>query len=35
MFDVNIQLYTSLSFVIDREEVLEDGTLVHMSKGLS
>ncbi|MET0898009.1 MAG: GNAT family N-acetyltransferase [Mycobacterium sp.] len=35
MFDVNIQLYRSLGFVIDHEEALDDATLVHMSKGLS
>ncbi|CAN5129405.1 GNAT family N-acetyltransferase [soil metagenome] len=32
MFDVNIALYTRLGFVIDGEEPLEHGVLVHMSK---
>ena len=34
LFEPNIRLYASLGYRIDREEVLERGTVVHMSKPL-
>jgi len=34
MFEVNIALYESLGFLIEREELLHDWALVHMSKPL-
>jgi GNAT superfamily N-acetyltransferase len=34
LFEPNIRLYASLGYAIDREEVLERGTVVHMSKAL-
>ena len=35
MFEVNIRLYVWLGFVIDGEETLDDGMLIHMSKRLA
>ncbi len=34
LFEPNIRLYAALGYRIDREEVLERGTVVHMSKAL-
>ena len=35
LFDRNIKLYASLGYRLDREEALNGGVAVHMSKPLS
>lgn len=34
LFDVNIALYRSIGYAVEREEILERGTVVHMVKPL-